>query len=166
MASADGAAERAVLRLSGPAARAAAALVFTPALPEERAQVDGSVRVRGHDVAAFALVMCAPRSFTGDDIVELHVPGSPLLCAVLGEDLLARGAGLGLRAALPGEFAARACSNGRLDLAAAEGILMLLHAADRRELARSAAWLVGGTGAAFAELRTGLQDVLALLEAG
>lgn len=165
-ATADGAGERAIVRLSGPAARAVAAAVFAPALPEQRGQAEGTLRVRDRDVPAFALVMPGPRSFTGEDVVELHLPGSPLLVAGLRDDLLARGAAAGVRLAQPGEFTARACANGRLDLAQAEGLLMVLHAADRRALATSAQWLRGGMSEALAALRERLGDALALLESG
>ena len=165
-ATADGAGERAIVRLSGPAARAVAAPVFAPALPEQRGQAEGTLRIRDRDVPALALVMPGPRSFTGEDVVELHLPGSPLLVAGLRDDLLARGAEAGVRLAQPGEFTARACANGRLDLAQAEGLLMVLHAADRRALATSAQWLRGGMSEALAALRERLGDALALLESG
>jgi tRNA modification GTPase len=165
-ASTPGPAARAVLRLSGPAARAAAARVFAPAIPGVRAQLDGSVVVRGRAVAAMVLSMPGPASFTGEDVVELHVPGSPLLLEVLQAELLRGGADLGLRAALPGEFTARAFQSGRLDAAQVEGLLLLLHAADRRESAAAMPWLQGGWSAAAEELRAGLQDALALAEVG
>lgn len=163
--SAPGAGERAVLRLSGPQARNAAALVFAPALPAARAQVSGTVEVRGHRLPAYALVMPAPRSFTGEDVVELHVPGGALLVRCVLDALLARGEALGLRTALAGEFTARACSNGRLDLAAAEGILMLLHASDAQQAAAAVQWVGGGLSVAIDALRGRLFDVLASLEA-
>ena len=165
-ASPSGAAARAVLRLSGPQALAAAGLVFEPPLAPRRGQQAGTLRVRAGVVEALALTMPGPGSYTGEDVVELHLPGSPLLLAVVQEDLLARGAGLSLRQAEPGEFTARACRNGRLDLAQAEGILLLLHAADRRAVATGVQWLRGGLSPAIGEVRTRLQDVLALLESG
>ncbi|HEX5050194.1 MAG TPA: GTPase [Planctomycetota bacterium] len=166
LASAAGPAARAVLRLSGPRAREAAATVFAPALPARRAQVDGFVRVRGGRLAAMALVMVAPASFTGEDVVELHVPGSVLLVQLLLEQLVADGRARGVRQALPGEFTARACQNGRLELAQAEGVLLLLHAADAQQAAAAVQWLRGGLSAVVLELRSRLQDALALLEAG
>lgn len=164
--SAPGAGERAVLRLSGPAARAAAALVFAPPLADRRACVDGAVGVRGAEVPAYALVMPGPGSFTGEDTVELHVPGGSLFVQCLLDDLLARGRALGLRAALPGEFTARACRNGQLGLAEAEGVLMLLHAQDRRALAGGVQWLRGGLARDVEAVRAALWDAAALLEAG
>ncbi len=166
LASAPGVGERAVLRISGPLARETAALVFSPGLPVQRAAVEGQIRVRGGTVPAFALVMVAPASFTGEHTVELHVPGGPLLVRLLQEELLQAGGELGLRLALPGEFTARAFQNGRLDLAQAEGVLLLLHAADRAQAAAAVQWLRGGLSTAVVGLRSQLQDVLALFEAG
>ena len=165
-ASAAGSSERAVVRISGPRARAVAAAVFTPALPNVRAALPGTVRVRGRDVAALALVMVAGHSFTGEDVVELHVPGSPLLVQHLLAALLAAGAAHGVRAALPGEFTARAAQHGRLGAAEIEGLLLLLHAADQRAVAAAMQWLRGGGGVEVAAVRAATQDVLALLEAG
>ncbi|HEU4418155.1 MAG TPA: GTPase [Planctomycetota bacterium] len=166
LASAAGAAERAVLRISGPRAREVAARVFEPALPAARAQCRGRVRVRDGFVDAMALVMVGPASFTGEDTVELHVPGGPLLVQLLQDTMLHDGAALGVRQALPGEFTARACQNGRLDLLQAEGVLLLLHAADQQGAAAAVQWLEGGLSAAVRDVRSALQDVLATLEAG
>ncbi|MEQ1634284.1 MAG: tRNA uridine-5-carboxymethylaminomethyl(34) synthesis GTPase MnmE, partial [Planctomycetota bacterium] len=68
VASPPGSGPRAVMRLSGPLARRAAAAVFAPALPVERAQVEGFVRVGRFQVEAFALHMPSPRSYTGEDV--------------------------------------------------------------------------------------------------
>lgn len=165
-ASAAGASARAVLRLSGPAAIAAAQLVFAAPLPRVRAQVDGPLRFGDGVLRVLALVMVAPASFTGEDTVELHLPGSPMLVRRLLDTLLAQGRSLGVREALPGEFTARACRNGRLSLAEAEGVLLLLHAADTRAAGHAAQWLRGGYAQAASDLRGRLQDVLALVETG
>lgn len=166
LGSAPGASARAVLRLSGGKARAAAEMVFSPSLPAVRAQVDGRVRWRDLAVDAFALVMPGPGSFTGEDVVELHLPGSPLLVRALVAALVADAAATGVREALPGEFTARACRNGRLDLAQAEGVLLLLHAHDQKAAAAAVEWLRGGLSATAAAVRDRLQDALALLEVG
>ncbi|MEZ6036691.1 MAG: GTPase [Planctomycetota bacterium] len=166
VATAMGPAARGAIRISGPGAIAAAERVFAPALPRERAQVEGHVEVLGHRVATLALVMPGPRSFTGEDTVELHTIGSPLLLRTVVDALLDDGPARGVREALPGEFTARACHNGRLDLAEAEGLLMLLHAQDQREAAAAVQWLRGGLADAARAARASLQDALALLEFG
>jgi tRNA modification GTPase len=164
--SAAGAAERAVVRVSGPRAREVVAAVFAPPVPAHRGRWSGTVLVRGQALPAYVLGMPAPHSFTGEDVVELHVPGGSLFVQCLLDELLVVGAPFGLRLALPGEFTARACQNGRLDAAAAEGILLLLHAADARELGAGVQWLRGGLSRDVAALRNEVYEVLAWLEAG
>lgn len=166
IASPPGPSPRAVLRLSGPSARAAAELVFAPALPAVRAQVEGHVRVRHGSVRALALVMPGPHSYTGEDTVELHVPGSPLLLGELTAALAQHAGPLALAPAAPGEFTRRAFVHGRIDLAQAEGVLLLIHgeAEDVRRLGMQ--WLQGGLSQAIANIRSDLQDASALVAAG
>lgn len=166
LATAPGGSERAVLRLSGPAARAIAGLVFAPPLPTVRAQVDGMVAVGEQQLPAFALHMPGPGSYTGEDCVELHVPGSPLLCRLLLDAMLTEGQALGARAAVPGEFTARAFLAGKLDLTQAEGVLLLIHGADLASVQQGLQWLRGGLSAAVAVARSLLQDALAWIESG
>lgn len=75
----------------------------------------------------------APHSFTGEDVLELHGHGGP----VVMQTLLARCVELGARLAAPGEFARRAYENDKIDLAQAEGIADLIDAASA-QAARSA----------------------------
>lgn len=75
----------------------------------------------------------APHSFTGEDVLELHGHGGP----VVMQSLLARCVELGARLAQPGEFARRAFENDKIDLAQAEGIADLIEAASA-QAARSA----------------------------
>jgi len=166
IASPPGTASRAVLRISGPRAFEAAALVFAPAVPRHRAAVEGRVTAAGASFEALCLAMPAPASFTGEDVVELHVPGSPLLLELLAQRLGQARDALGLRRALPGEFTRRAFENGRIDLGRAQAILALVHAADAREAAAAAAVLAGAVTGAVQSARAQLQDALALLEAG
>ena len=157
---------RAVLRLSGPSAFATATRCFRGELPHRRATVEGHVEILGMRLPAMALTMVANRSFTGEDVVELHVPGSPVLVSLLQEELLRDGPVNGVRAALPGEFTARACEHGRLDLAQAEGLLMLLHAQNQQQAQAGLQWLQGSCSEAVQRVRSDLQDQLALLEVG
>jgi tRNA modification GTPase len=81
-----------------------------------------------------ALYFPAPRSFTGEHVLELHGHGGPVVMA----QLLRRCLALGARVAEPGEFAKRAFLNDRIDLAQAEGIADLIEATTD-EAARCAA---------------------------
>jgi tRNA modification GTPase len=75
-----------------------------------------------------ALAFPAPRSFTGEDVVELLALGSPVVL----QQLVARACALGARPARPGEFSERAFLNERMDLAQAEAIADLIAASDTR----------------------------------
>lgn len=164
-ASAPGPSARAVVRFSGPAAFDAVEAALGTKLPRERAQRTVAFGIEGFRVDALVLCMPGPRSYTGEDCVELHVPGSATLVAELCARARATDRG-GLRPALPGEFTARACQNGRMDLAQAEGVLLLVHGEDAAQLRSGAVWLSGGLSAAVARIRSRCQDGLALLEAG
>ncbi len=127
IATAPGSGGIGVVRLSGPHARAIAQAVCGCA-PRPR----HAAYVRFHDADGaviddgLALVFAAPRSYTGEDVVELQAHGSP---AVL-QELVARCCALGARMARPGEFSERAYLNGKLDLAQAEAVADLIAAGD------------------------------------
>jgi tRNA modification GTPase len=72
-----------------------------------------------------ALHFPGPRSYTGEDVLELHGHGGPMVLGLL----LGRCVELGARLAQPGEFTQRAFLNGKLDLAQAEGVADLIAAA-------------------------------------
>ena len=86
-----------------------------------------------------ALYFAAPRSFTGEDMLELHCHGS---VAVLEQLMLAL-ASLGARPARPGEFSERAFLNGKMDLSQAEAVAALI-ASGNAAAARAAASAVTG----------------------
>ena len=81
----------------------------------------------------------APRSYTGEDVLELHAHGGPAVLRLL----LARCLELGARLARPGEFTQRAFLNGKLDLAQAESVADLIDAATATA-ARAAARSLSG----------------------
>ncbi|WP_312344736.1 tRNA uridine-5-carboxymethylaminomethyl(34) synthesis GTPase MnmE [Stenotrophomonas acidaminiphila] len=118
-----------ILRLSGPASAAIARALGCPALQPRHAHyarfrdADGEVIDDG-----IALYFPGPRSFTGEDVVELQGHGSPVVL----RQLLERCVALGARQARAGEFSERAFLNGKLDLAQAEAIADLIAAGDVR----------------------------------
>jgi len=104
--------------------------------------------------------MPAPRSYTGEDVVEIQTHASPLvLRAIVGACL-----GAGARAARPGEFTKRAFLSGRMDLTQAEAVVDLIDAQTERALRAAAAQLRGRTRTACEGLRDRLADALALVE--
>ena len=122
------------MRVSGPLTRKIA-IEILGSLPEPRhATVAVFAGAGGLTVdVGIALYFPAPASFTGEDVLELHGHGGP----VVMDQLVARAAELGARLARPGEFSERAFHNGKLDLVQAEAIADLI-AAGSAEAARAA----------------------------
>lgn len=135
-ASGAGHSARAIVRLSGPEALAALGSLLGDAVaPLSRGVHAVSMRlwVCGMPCAcpALALVMPGPRSFTGEDCVELLFPGNPwLVDAVIGALLAVPG----VTAAAPGAFMARAHASGRIGLADAERVALEIGATHAHEL--------------------------------
>ena len=115
-----------VVRLSGPAVAAVAdALLGRRPAPRHATLA----RFRDADGATIdeglALYFPGPQSFTGEDSLELHGHGGPVVLDALVQRCLA----LGCRPARPGEFSERAFLNGKIDVAQAEGVADLIDAA-------------------------------------
>src|SRR5262245_22906754 len=113
LASAPGPGARAVIRLSGPDARRFVATVFDNT-PDQRGIARGNLRLPGiqSPLPAEVYSMPAPRSYTGQNCVEIHTISSPPLVELLIAELMNAGA----RAARPGEFTMRAFLGGKKDL--------------------------------------------------
>ncbi len=114
-----------------------------------------------HVDEALLLWMQAPRSFTREDVVELHCHGGLVAVQRVLELVLAAGA----RRAGPGEFSQRAFLNGRLDLTQAEAIGEMVTARSRRAAQLAMAGIDGGLQRRLGGLRSRLLDQLAELEA-
>lgn len=110
---------------------------------------------------ALVLTFQAPRSLTGEDVVELHLHGSPLL----RQELLTLLTRAGVRLAEPGEFTLRAFLNGKQDLTRAEAVHDLIEARSPQALRLAARQLHGGLAKAIATLLDELLDTATRLEA-
>ncbi|GAB2511898.1 tRNA uridine-5-carboxymethylaminomethyl(34) synthesis GTPase MnmE [Lysobacter humi (ex Lee et al. 2017)] len=147
VATAAGAGGVGIVRLSGPRARAIGETIACRVLRPRHAH-----HVAFRDAAGIALddgialAFPAPRSYTGEDVVELQAHGSPAVLAALVDAACA----LGARRARPGEFTERAYLEGRLDLAQAEAVADLIAAADLRA-ARAARRALDGAFSARVE---------------
>lgn len=170
-AAAAGTSERGIVRISGPGAVAAVAAVFTEdgssdtwrntKLPR---RFPGFVRGAGIEAPIPAALCFWPtrRSFTGEVLAELHLPGcEPVLEAVL-EQLFQHG----VRMARRGEFTLRAFLHGRIDLLQAEAVLGVIEAADHEELQLALSQLGGRITGRLQQLREDLIALLGDLEAG
>ena len=103
----------------------------------------------------------APHSFTGEDVVEIHLHGNPFLLGETAEAACAMGA----RPAMPGEFSRRAFENGKMDLTQAEGLCDLIAARTAASARAALRQLKGGIRDAVVPLRERLLSLLILLEA-
>lgn len=156
-----------VIRVSGPVALAVVTPVLKSSVPLD--EFPSHTLRRGTVVVpatgervdqALCVVMRTPRSATGEDIVELSCHGSPALLRMVTRWLIAGGARLGE----PGEFTRRAFLNGRLDLAQAEAVALLISARTERAVALAARALAGGLSERARALREDLLDLVAGLE--
>jgi tRNA modification GTPase len=123
----------------------------------------GTVRLSGvpSPLPADLYLWPAPRTYTGQDLAELHTVSSPPLVERLVADLLAAGA----RPARPGEFTLRAFLAGKKDLTRAEAVLAVIEAGTDADLKRALAQLAGGVARPLERLRDDLLNLLADVEA-
>lgn len=162
VSSAAGPGLRAVVRVTGPNARAVVGTVFAADLRPRRF-VTGSLRLTGVNAALPADVYFwpAPKTYTGQDLAEIHTISSPPLVERLLADLLAGGA----RAAQPGEFTLRAFLAGKKDLPQAEAVLAVIESRTDADLTSALAQLAGGVTRPLERLRDDLLNLLADVEA-
>ncbi len=114
-----------IVRVSGPKVRAIAEAVAGELPPPRHASFRDFLDADGRVIdQGLVLYFPAPRSFTGEDVLELQGHGGPVVMDLL----LRRVLGLGARLARPGEFSERAFLNDRLDLAQAEAVADLIDA--------------------------------------
>jgi tRNA modification GTPase len=158
---------RGLVRLSGTEAfRIALAGFESEAMdsPRRRAEARrGTLRVEGlrPRLPALLALWPAPRTYTGQDVAELHTVGVPPLVNLVLANCLARGA----RHAQPGEFTLRAFLSGRIDLTCAEAVLGVIDATNPAQLDAALRQLAGGLSGPILALRDRMLDLLAHLEA-
>ena len=158
----------AVIRLSGPMAqRVVRTITVFPGSQEwlsHRVLYGHVLAADGHERLdeVLVLVMLAPRSFTAEDVVEIHCHGGVIAVQRVMARVLEQP---GVRRALPGEFSQRAVLNGRLDLTRAEAITDLVSARSQRAAQLAMAGLDGGIQRRVVALRERLLDQLSELEA-
>jgi tRNA modification GTPase len=112
-----------VVRMSGPAVRTLAQSLLGRVPTARRAELHEFRDAAGAAMdTGLALFFPSPHSFTGEDVLELHGHGGPVVLDLL----LQRALALGARLAQPGEFTQRAFLNDKLDLAQAEAVADLI----------------------------------------
>lgn len=151
-----------VVRISGPRLENLLRGIVSRPLAPRRATLADFVDARGLAIdQGIAVYFPAPHSYTGEDVLELHGHGGPVVLQLL----LKRCLELGARPAQPGEFTRRAYLNDKIDLAQAESVADLIDASTT-EAARSAVRsLQGAFSQRIDELLQGLIELRALVEA-
>ncbi len=162
LATAAGIGAVAIVRLSGPAAHAIAR-ALTGLTPRPRQAEPCSFRDAAGEPLDRGLVLFfpGPRSFTGEDVVELHCHGG----RVVSDALLAAAYARGARPAEAGEFTLRAFLNDKLDLLQAEAIADLIASGSTRAARAALRSLDGEFSAAVTELQAGLTRLRVRIEA-
>ena len=162
LATVRGRAGVAVIRISGPRAFDAALRLASdlpaPGQARLRKLRDGSASVIDE---ALVLAFEGPRSFTGEDVVELHLHGSVAVIAACERRLVETGL---VRPAEAGEFTRRALQNDKMDIAQVEGLGDLLSAETEAQRLQASRLLQGRLGERAAEWRAALLTALALVE--
>jgi len=158
----------AVVRLSGPLSREILRQRFQPAKGrngdlQPRKLVYGTITAATGEPLddALAVLMPAPHSFTGEDIVEFHCHGGHAVVRAVLEECTRAGA----RLAEPGEFSKRAFLNGRMDLAQAEALSDLIAAQTEGSRRAALQQLRGGVSSRVREVRDELLNAAAEIEA-
>ncbi len=162
LATPPGAGAVAIVRISGPAT-----LQIAEALGGRRPRPREAVLCAFRDAAGrvidrgLLLAFPAPRSYTGEDVVELHVHGG----TAISDAVLARVLELGAVQAEPGEFTLRAFLNDKLDLLQAEAVADLIGAGTLRAAQAARRSLDGAFSRVVGELQAALTDIRVHVEA-
>lgn len=155
----------AIIRISGTNALDVAAKIFSGPIhtyQSHTAHYGKILNAAGEKVDdVLVLVFRAPRSYTGENIVEIHCHGGSIITRKVLETVLTAGA----RAAQPGEFTFRAFANGKLDLAQAEAVQEVICAKNERALDAAEAHLEGRLSKKIKEFQKELTHIAAILEA-
>lgn len=128
---------------------------YGPFLDDDGTAIDQGLAIR----------FAAPRSYTGEDVIELQGHGGPVVQQLILQRALRAGAALGLRQARPGEFTERAWLNDKLDLAQAEAVADLIDASSAQAARSAVRSLSGEFSARIHQLAGGLLELRLLVEA-
>lgn len=158
LATAQGEGGIAIIRISGMDAEKHLSALFQPACAFESHRMYYGHLVHDDQVLdeCMAVLMRAPRSYTREDVAEIHLHGGSFIAGSVLKVLYSRG----VRPAAAGEFTRRAFLNGRIDLSRAEAVMALISAEGQRA-ARAAVRQLSGGVSSF--VQTAQEKLLALL---
>jgi len=156
-----------IIRISGPKSEDIARLLFRSSQPA--VDLKSHHLCHGHVISATSdqildevliTLMKKPHSYTGEDVLEIHCHGSPLILQAILTEVSHAGA----RLAEPGEFTKRAFLNNRIDLCQAEAVADIITARTQRGLEIALSQRKGDLSKKIEDLRQSLIDILAVLE--
>ncbi|MBI9080754.1 MAG: tRNA uridine-5-carboxymethylaminomethyl(34) synthesis GTPase MnmE [Pseudodesulfovibrio sp.] len=155
-----------IVRISGTDCRSIASAIFRPSNPTFSNFTPYTLHyghIVGSDNRKLDDVLCAfmpgPRSYTGEDVVEINCHGGRAILGAVLEEILTRGARLAER----GEFTYRAFMNGRMDLTQAEAVAEMIHAPTKAAMHLAQLKLSGLLGEKISSLRLELEHLRAEL---
>ncbi len=156
--------KRVIIRLSGRQAIQCVNQFFSPEIGNKKTGIfPGEVAIDSElQLDAKAYVFLSPYSYTGEDIVEIHLDTNKSVVQVFLERLLSPN----IRIAEAGEFTARAYFNGKIDLAQAEAVNEIITSSNRFQLAAAEKLLEGKLKEITSEICSELMECMSLLEAG
>ncbi len=157
-----------IVRISGPESREIAGKVYHSKGGKKKLQDVPSHSIHygficdGDEVIdeVLVMVMDGPRSYTGEDTVEIDCHGGVLAMRKILDTVIKNGA----RPADPGEFTKRAFLNGRIDLSQAEAVIDVINAKNEYALKSSVSQLRGNIQKAIKEIREDLIYQIAYIE--
>ena len=152
---------RGVVRLSGDSSRELASSVVDPFLEKRGVRRTHLLLPGSLSLPAVLYFMPGPGSYTGEDVVEIHLPGSPPILRLLVDTFVERGA----EPAGPGEFTQRAYLNRRVDLIQAEAVQTLIQAQNVEEVRAARQQLAGSLSGPLTQIEDALFNLCADVEA-
>ena len=154
----------AVIRVSGKDAIAKVGTIFRGKNLTQMASHTvhfGHITKNGQKIdEVLATVFRSPKSYTGEDTIEISCHGGVLVSQAVLETVLS----VGIRAAEPGEFTQRAFLNGKMELSQAEAVADLIHARSRKAVEAAQQQLDGALGKHIDVFRQQIIDATALVE--
>jgi tRNA modification GTPase len=155
---------RVIVRVSGPETVGICKQIFSqPIIGTQSGLIAGNIIIDdGLKVDAILYLFLTPRSYTGDDVAEIHLFANHIVTGELYKNLLTKG----LRPAGPGEFTARAYLNGKIDLAQAEAVNEVVVSSNAFQLAAAQKLLSGRLSETTVKVLSAMMDCLSLIEAG
>ena len=118
--------------------------------------------INGIKINCWFYLFPSPYSYTGEDLVEIHI----LACDDVIENIFTKLLSLGGRTAMAGEFTYRAFVNGKMDLSEAEAVAQMIESSNRYQLEASQKLFTGSIEQKVGKIRQDILELLSLIEAG